>query len=51
MENLPAWLSAAIHAAGVCVVYNADDWKSITATGLMPLARPDSDLQEPPQLH
>ena len=49
METLPAWLSAAIDAAGVCMVYNADDWKSITATGLMPVANPD--LQEPPQLH
>ena len=51
MDSLPAWLSAAIDAAGVCTVDNADDWKSITATGFMPLAEPDADLQEPPQLH
>ena len=49
MDGLPAWLCAAIDAAGVCIVYNADDWKTITATGLMPVAEPD--LQEPPQLH
>ena len=49
MDPLPAWLSAAIDAAGVCMVYNADDWKSITATGLMPIANEDS--QEPPPLH
>ncbi len=49
MDPLPAWLSAAIDAAGVCIVYNADDWKSITATGLMPLANEDS--QELPPLH
>ena len=50
MDALPTWLSAAIDAAGVCIVYNADDWKAITATGLMPVAN-DSELQEPPQLH
>ena len=49
MENLPTWLTAAIDPAGVCTVYNADDWKSITATGFMPVAEPD--LQEPSQLH
>ena len=51
MDPLPAWLSAAIDAAGVCIVYNAEDWKSITATGFMPLATPDEELQEPPQRH
>ena len=50
MDHLPAWLSAAIDAAGVCIVYNADDWKSITDTGLMPVAEPDSE-QELPPLH
>ena len=49
MDSLPTWLAAAIDAAGVCTVYNADDWKSITATGLMPIAEPDS--QEMPPLH
>lgn len=26
MEALPNWLTDAVQAAGVCGVYNADDW-------------------------
>ena len=26
MENVPTWLEAAINAAGVTTVYNAEDW-------------------------
>jgi len=26
MEQVPAWLEAAINAAGMATVYNADDW-------------------------
>ena len=48
-QQLPNWLAAAIDAAGLCTVYNADDWNAITATGLMPLADPDPE--DPPQIH
>jgi hypothetical protein len=26
MEALPGWLAEKVHAAGVCGVYNADEW-------------------------
>lgn len=31
MEQLPQWLSAAIDAAGISTVYNAEDWERIFA--------------------
>ena len=31
MEQLPVWLAAAIDAAGVSTVYNAEDWDRIAA--------------------
>lgn len=30
MDQLPNWLSAAIDAAGISTVYNADDWIEMT---------------------
>lgn len=31
MENttIPQWLDAAVNAAGISMIYNADDWKRI----------------------
>ena len=26
MEALPSWLADAVNAAGICGVYNAEDW-------------------------
>ena len=49
MEQLPNWLTAAIDAAGVCTVYNAEDWEAITKTGFMPIANPEPG--DPPQIH
>ena len=30
-EPVPAWLADAVAAAGMCVVYNAEDWDRLVA--------------------
>jgi predicted FMN-binding regulatory protein PaiB len=32
MEQVPTWLAAAVTAAGLTTVYNADDWDRSAAT-------------------
>lgn len=41
MEALPSWLADAVDAAGVCGVYNAEEWDDL----LNPLA---SRFDDPP---
>ena len=28
--GIPQWLDAVVHAAGLCTIYNAEDWARIT---------------------
>ena len=45
MDQLPIWLAAAVDAAGMATVYNADDWDRVvdnTASRLVSLAAPES---------
>lgn len=46
MEQLPNWLSAAINAAGMATVYNADDWD-----GLVDNPAPPAAMEMPPIAH
>jgi hypothetical protein len=50
MEQLPNWLAAAVNAAGMATVYNADDWSRSVDN---PAARQDaSDApRSPPMPH
>ena len=40
MEQLPNWLAAAVDAAGMATVYNADDWASAGDNPAPPLDLP-----------
>jgi hypothetical protein len=42
MEQVPTWLEAAITAAGVTTVYNAEDWDRFiqTQAGTLPPKQP-----------
>ena len=51
MEQIPNWLTDAINAAGLAVVYNADDWDFIVVPK-QPVAIGDpSNETLPPTLH
>ena len=43
MEQVPAWLASAVTAAGVAMVYVADDWIEMEAR--------DDDLPQPELPH
>ena len=32
MESLPSWLADAVNAAGICGVYNAEEWDRFIAS-------------------
>lgn len=38
MDQLPNWLAAAINAAGMATVYNADDWDRLVDNPSLPQA-------------
>jgi hypothetical protein len=51
MDQVPGWLAAAITAAGVAIVYNAEDWDRMAGAQQAPAAQPDASSPQPPTLH
>ncbi len=48
MEQLPHWLEAAVEAAGMTTVYNAEDWNHLDK-GAAPSGDPSPEV--PPTLY
>lgn len=51
MEQVPPWLAAAITAAGVTTVYNADDWVRVSEATESPLTQPQAPAILPPSIN
>ena len=49
-QPIPSWLSAAVNAAGMATVYNADDWSRMVDEQIKRNAD-HTDLQLPPISH
>lgn len=42
MDQLPNSLEAAVSAAGVCVVYNPEDWQLLSDANITPPPHPEA---------
>ena len=49
-QPIPHWLSAAVNAAGMATVYNADDWSRLVDEQIKRHADP-TDTEFPPMPH
>lgn len=49
-QQIPAWLDDAVLAAGLCVIYNEDDWDRLAATP-RPIPAPSASEATPPFLN
>lgn len=51
MDVVPTWLADAVSAAGVCGVYNDDEWDRMLGRGAPPADEPVVFIELPPMPH
>ena len=49
-HGIPQWLDAAVHAAGITTIYNAEDWQRMTRSPAANAPDMDDDAANDPSL-